>query len=230
MRLLNALREQRLDDHRYYHHSRVNQSLHLFSAFSFIIAYVFVVIDPIVSVLMGWLVAMWSRQIGHFFFEPKGYDELNTASHEYKEDIKIGYNLKRKVILLSVWALMPVLLLISPGLFDLMAPADGLYGFVYNVSVLWLCVAAAGLAFRTVQLFFIRDVQTGLVWFIKIATDPFNDIKLYYKSPLFLLKGERIDPMFDVRWGIESGAIARREESSRHSHDDAQEPSEASGR
>ena len=47
---------------------------------------------------------------------------------------------------------------------------------------------------RTIQLFFIRDVQTGLVWATKILTDPFHDIKLYYKAPLYLLRGELIDP------------------------------------
>ncbi len=31
---LTHLREQRWDDHRYYHHSRVNQALHLVSAVS----------------------------------------------------------------------------------------------------------------------------------------------------------------------------------------------------
>lgn len=30
---------QRWDDHRYYHHSRINQSLHLVSAVSFVCAY-----------------------------------------------------------------------------------------------------------------------------------------------------------------------------------------------
>ena len=44
------------------------------------------------------------------------------------------------------------------------------------------------------QLFFISDVQTGLVWMTKILTDPFHDIKLYYKAPLHLLRGELIDP------------------------------------
>ena len=34
---LEALREQRWDDHRYYHHSRINQSLHLLSAMSFVL-------------------------------------------------------------------------------------------------------------------------------------------------------------------------------------------------
>ena len=33
---LEHLKEQRWDDHRYYHHSRINQSLHLLSATSFI--------------------------------------------------------------------------------------------------------------------------------------------------------------------------------------------------
>ena len=55
-------------------------------------------------------------------------------------------------------------------------------------------VGVGGLLFRTVQLFFIRDVETGLVWMTKILTDPFNDIRLYYKAPLDLLRGELIDP------------------------------------
>ena len=55
-----------------------------------------------------------------------------------------------------------------------------------------------GLLFRTVQLFFVRDVQTGLVWITKIITDPFHDVMLYYRAPLALLRGEFIDPMRDV--------------------------------
>lgn len=35
-RFLDVLRTQRWDDHRYYHHSRINQSLHLVSAISFL--------------------------------------------------------------------------------------------------------------------------------------------------------------------------------------------------
>ena len=43
---LAELRTQRWDDHRYYHHSRINQSLHFLSAISFIIAYVTAFTDP----------------------------------------------------------------------------------------------------------------------------------------------------------------------------------------
>lgn len=49
--------------------------------------------------------------------------------------------------------------------------------------------------FRTLHLFVLRGVMTGLVWALKILTDPFHDVKLYWKSPLYLLRGELIDPM-----------------------------------
>src|SRR6201997_4209817 len=109
---LEHLREQRWDDHRYYHHSRINQSLHLVSAASFLCAYGLAFKDPAAAALTGWLVAMVSRQIGHMFFEPKGYDYINDATHEHKEAIKVGYNLRRKLVLLSIWALSPLLLLV----------------------------------------------------------------------------------------------------------------------
>lgn len=75
---LQELRTQRWDDHRYYHHSRINQSLHFVSAASFLIGYVMIFFDPVVSALIGWLVSMTSRQAGHFFFEPRGTTTSTT--------------------------------------------------------------------------------------------------------------------------------------------------------
>src|SRR5262249_16110831 len=111
---LRALDEQRWNDHRYYHHSRINQSLHLVSALSFLCTYVLVFTYPVAAALVGWLFAMVTRQVGHFFFEPKGYDVANQATHEFKEEVKVGYNLRRKAVLLSIWALVPVALAASP--------------------------------------------------------------------------------------------------------------------
>ena len=150
--------------------------------------------DPAIAALVGWLVAMTTRQAGHFFFEPKGYDEVNQATHEYKEEIKVGYNLRRKVVLLSIWALSPLALYFDPTLFGLFTPHTNAAEFVRHVGKIWLVIGAGGLLFRTVHLFFIKDVQTGLVWLTKILTDPFHDIKLYHKAPLYLLRGELIDP------------------------------------
>lgn len=194
MTFTEALRIQRWDDHRYYHHSRINQSLHLVSAISFLFAYVMLFKNPAVAALVGWLLAMTSRQIGHFFFEPKGYDAVNDATHEHKEEIKVGYNLRRKVVLLSIWALSPLPLYLDPTLFGIFTPHADNVEFIRHVAQIWLAVGIGGFLFRTVQLFFIKDVQTGLVWATKILTDPFHDIKLYHKAPLALLRGELIDP------------------------------------
>ena len=126
---LEQLRTQRWDDHRYYHHSRINQSLHFVSALSFLFAYVMLFFDPVISGLVGWLVSMSTRQAGHFFFEPKGYDHVNQATHEYKEEIKVGYNLQRKVVLMAIWALSPLVLFADPTLFGLFKPWTGAVDF-----------------------------------------------------------------------------------------------------
>ena len=192
---LEELREQRWDDHRYYHHSRINQSLHLFSASCFLATYALVFSSPVAAAVTGWILAMLSRQIGHFFFEPKGYDYANDVTHEHKEAIKVGYNLYRKVMLLSIWALSPLILYLDPNLFGSLTPHSDLSGFIYNLSVLWIFLGVAAVLFRTVQLFFQSGIQTGLAWFIKILTDPLHDIVLYHKAPLYVLRGELYDPV-----------------------------------
>src|ERR1044072_3347058 len=149
---LQELRTQRWDDHRYYHHSRINQSLHFVSAVSFMFAYVMLFIDPVVSALVGWLVSMTSRQAGHFFFEPKGYDHVNHATHEHKEAIKVGYNLRRKVLLYVAFLLAPLPLALDSTLFGLFETEN----WVDNIAMIWLAVGVGGLAFRTIHLFFLH--------------------------------------------------------------------------
>ncbi|MDP3164543.1 MAG: hypothetical protein Q8N06_03710 [Hydrogenophaga sp.] len=188
------LETQRWDDHRYYHHSRINQSLHLLSALSFLVAYALLFTDPALAALVAWLVSMVSRQAGHFFFEPKGYDEINQATHAYKEAVKVGYNLQRKVVLMVIWAASPLLLVAQPDLFGLMEPHTDLLGLAHNVGWMWLWVGVGGLAFRVMQLWVLKDLRTGLVWASKIVTDPFHDIKLYHRAPLQLLRGEWMEP------------------------------------
>jgi hypothetical protein len=185
---IETLRTQRWDDHRYYHHSLVNQSLHLLSAISFLWAYIMLFDDPAMAALIAWLVAMISRQAGHFFFEPMDYDDINHVTNDYKEAIKVGYNIRRKIVLMAVWVLSPLLLVVDPAMLGLFNPATTLMEFVKHVGYLWLAVGLGGLAFRTAQLCITKDAQTGLAWMIKIITDPFNDIRLYWASPAKLLR------------------------------------------
>ena len=168
---LEVLRVQRWDDHRYYHHSRINQTLHLISALSFLCAYVLVFKDPALAALVGWLVAMTTRQVGHLFFDPRGYDVVNQATDEYKEAVKVGYNIRRKIVLLTIWSLSPLILLVDPTLLRSVQPATTLAGFVRHLGYLWLAIGIGGLAFRTLHLFFIKPLQTGLAWATKILTN-----------------------------------------------------------
>jgi len=186
------LRTQRRDDHRYYHQCRINQTLHLLSALIFLGCYALLFSDPAMAGLVGWL-AMLTRQTGHFFFEPNGYDAVNNATNEYKEQVKVGYNQNRKIVLLIVWGLAPVALFLFPTLFGVFAPPAGKIDFIRHVGAVWLAIGIVGGLFRMVQLCVTRDLSTGLVWICKVLTDPFHNIAIYHKSPLALLRGERFD-------------------------------------
>jgi hypothetical protein len=134
---------------------------------------------------------------------------VNHATHEHKEAIKVGYNLRRKVVLLTIWALSPAILWIDPTAFGVFHAHTSTAELIDQIGQIWLVVGFGGLIFRTVHLFFLRDVQTGLVWITKIATDPFHDVKLYWKAPLYLLKGELIDPMGHASHGHEASLATR---------------------
>jgi hypothetical protein len=198
-RFLQLLQTQRWDDHRFYHQSRINQSLHLISAISFLVAYGVLFTDPALAAIIGWCISMATRQSGHFFFEPRGFDQVNQVSDEHKEEIKVGYNMLRKTVLITIWALIPALLWLTPSLFGLIEPATTLNGLVHDVGMAWLALGVTGMLLRVLQLWVRDDLLTGLAWMCKILTDPFHDIMLYHKAPLHLLRGELLDPMPHVR-------------------------------
>lgn len=189
-----TLRIQRHDDHRYYHHSRINQALHLVSACSFLVAYALLLVNPPMAAIVAWLVGMTTRQLGHFVFEPKGYDHVNLATHEHKEAIKVGYNLHRKVVLLSVWALVPLVLLIDPSLMGMLSPHDDWREFVTSIGMVWLALGLGGVALRMLQLVWLQGAVASVAWGVKIATDPLHDIKLYWRAPIQLWRGEFFAP------------------------------------
>jgi len=198
-RLYETIQVQRWDDHRYYHQSRINQSLHLISALSFLAAYALLFVDPVMAALIAWLIAMTTRQAGHFFFESKDYDVINQATHEHKEAIKVGYNLNRKVVLLSIWAAIPVFAVVWPPAITWAVPEFFEDSALRMIGIAWLFLGVAGLLYRVMQLVAQENITHGLAWALKILTDPFHDVKLYHRSPLYLLRGELYDPMEYVR-------------------------------
>ena len=190
------LKEQRWDDHRFYHHSRVNQTLHLISACSFLVTYALLFTHPVVAALFGWTFAMCIRQVGHFFFEPKGYDE-DEPGHARVQGGGEGRLQPAPqgdpALDLGRWCRWSsTSRRRCSGCSRRPGPTSA--ATCDHLAQLWIGLAAGALLFRTIHLFFIRGVQTGLVWFTKILTDPFHDIMLYHKAPLALLRGELIEP------------------------------------
>lgn len=185
----------RWDDHRFYHQCRINQTLHLISAVSFLVAYGMLFVDPAMAGIIGWVVGMVTRQSGHIFFEPREYDHINNTSYANKESIKVGYNMNRKGVLIGVWLALPVLLWANPTLFGLIEAPVGFAGYAHSVGLMWLGLGVSGIIFRTLHLFFLRSPAWGLAWAVKILTDPFHNIDIYWKSPLALLRGQRLDPL-----------------------------------
>lgn len=198
-RFLATLREQRWDDHRLYHHSRINQSLHFVSALGFLVAYGLLFVDPAMAAILAWCFSMTTRQAGHFFFEPRGFDTVNGVSDAHKEAVKVGYNIRRKIVLMGAWVGIPALLWFSPSVFGLIEPAADTRGWVNDVGIAWLALGVAGLLARTAQLWLRDGAVPALAWATKILTDPVHDVILYHKAPLALLRGERLDPMDHVR-------------------------------
>jgi hypothetical protein len=109
----------------------------------------------------------------------------------------VGYNLRRKVILLSIWIAVPIILWLIPDFFGLLGDQHIDKGLIYNTAILWLFTGIGAVVFRTVHLFYLMGFQSGLVWAIKILTDPFHDIKIYHRAPLHILRGNLYDDMTD---------------------------------
>lgn len=196
---IEELRAQRWDDHRYYHQSRINQSLHFLSACCFVLSYAILPFDPASAALLAWGVSMTTRQAGHFFFEPRGFDVVNHVTDDYKEAIKVGYNIRRKIVLMSVWAASPIVLWASPSLGGLIEPATDLRSYLHDVGIAWFALGIVGIGLRGLQLLVSRGARTAFAWVVKLATDPFHDIVLYHRAPLALLRGELLDPMSHAR-------------------------------
>jgi hypothetical protein len=111
--------------------------------------------------------------------------------------VKVGYNLRRKLVLLSIWVAVPLLLWRDPSCFGLLSAQQMQLGLMHNIAVAWLLLGAGAVLFRTVQLFCLKGVQAGLVWFTKILTDPLHDIRIYHRAPAHILRGQMYDDMSD---------------------------------
>ena len=185
MTFLEALAEQRWDDHRYYHHNRINQALHLVSAVTFIAAYVLLFIEPVCggdagvadcdAVTPDWPLLLRAARLrrgqsGDARAQGRDQGRLQPAP---QDGAAHDLGARRR------WCCT------SPTRRSAACCRRSTAGMasLNNLAIMWLVLGCGAIVFRSVQLFFLRTCRPAWCGPTKILTDPFHDVKLYHKAP-----------------------------------------------
>lgn len=156
------------DDHVASHSHPTNQLLHLISSSSFVVAYVMIFSDFAMAMWLGFF-ALFLRQIGHALIEPPCHD---------KEQLLLGFDTRTKSMILGGYLAIPLIHVAASNSLE----PDALMAMVPAVALQWFAFTALVIFGRVAVLFRKHGVYNGLVWFVKLITDPFTDIKAYYPS------------------------------------------------
>jgi glutamate-1-semialdehyde 2,1-aminomutase len=154
--------QRKADDHEASHHSRVNQVLHLVSSSVFIYCYFAILTDVTRAMWLG-LPALFVRQIGHAVFEPPCHD---------KEASLLGFDTRSKTAIVAVYLAIPLVHLWLGGSADTAALAPA-------IAWHWLLFTLFVVLGRVGYLVWRHGLRSSLVWFVKLATDPFSDLAAY---------------------------------------------------
>jgi glutamate-1-semialdehyde 2,1-aminomutase len=69
----------------------------------------------------------------------------------------------------------------------------GLMAAAPALAYWWFLMTVVVVMGHVVFLAWKHDVRSSLIWFVKLITDPFTDIKAYYTSPFRLLANEQAE-------------------------------------
>lgn len=140
------------DDHVASHSNQVNQFLHFISSSMFIYCYHVFWRCRACAMMLG-LVSLTLRQSGHAIFEPPCHKE---------EDLLLGFNTRSKCIVFGSYLVTPLV--------------------TRNITDVWFIVTAFYVLGHTSLLWIRYGFCMSMVWFIKLVTDPFTDIMVYWPS------------------------------------------------
>lgn len=156
------------DDHVASHSHPTNQLLHLVSSSSFIVAYVLIFSDFAAAMWLG-LAALFLRQIGHALVEPPCHD---------KEQLLLGFDTRSKSIILGAYLLIPLVHMAASN----SLATDALLAMIPAIAKEWFGLTSLVILGRVAVLIRKHGMYNAMVWFVKLITDPFTDIKAYYRS------------------------------------------------
>ncbi|MGE0679470.1 MAG: aminotransferase class III-fold pyridoxal phosphate-dependent enzyme [Candidatus Binatia bacterium] len=169
----SEIMQRKHDDHVASHSNLLNQFFHLLSSSVFIYCYYLIFSDLTQAMCLG-LAALFVRQFGHAILEPPCHD---------KEQLLLGFNTRNKTLIVAGYLLLPVIPLVRADSFTfatltLMAP---------TVAQQWFLLTMAVVLGHVAYLVWRHNFRSSMIWFVKLATDPFTDIVAYYSSVYKLL-------------------------------------------
>jgi uncharacterized membrane protein YGL010W len=187
--VIEEIKFQLKQDHDYYHHSLLNQSLHFLSGVLNLIAIFLIASGSLAQGVALFMISWFTRQVGHFFLESKDFDFKLNKTFQQKEEEKVGANLERKRMMIAGLVIAAMCFIFSPETLIRLANIVG-YSTKESFDALMffsLIVFLATWILRTLWLIFFHSPLRGFSWFLKIIYDPINDIYLYGKSPLKMI-------------------------------------------
>ena len=100
----------------------------------FLVAYVLVFTDPAIAALIGWLVAMRAGKPVTSSSSPRATTRSTRRPTSTRKRSRSATTCNRKIVLLAIWALSPLLLWFDPTLFGMFAPHRTAGEFVRHVG------------------------------------------------------------------------------------------------
>jgi glutamate-1-semialdehyde 2,1-aminomutase len=139
----------------------------------FICCYFLIFADLTQAMCLG-LAALFVRQFGHAILEPPCHD---------KEEVLLGFNTRNKTLIVAGYLLLPVIHMVKASSLTFATLA----AMVPAIAREWFFLTLAVVLGHVVYLVWEHNFRSAMIWFIKLATDPFTDIVAYYSSPYKLL-------------------------------------------
>ena len=141
-------------DHNISHNNIMNQRLHLISSSMYMFCYFYIWVDFYTTVYIS-LVAFVVRQAGHYFFEPPN-DEKKL----------LGFTTESKCTIVSSYVV---------GAFCC-------YVIDENYAKMIFMITAYFVFDHITKIIDIHGVESAVLWFVKLITDPITDVITYRNS------------------------------------------------
>lgn len=153
------------DDHVASHSHPLNQLFHLLSSSVFIYCY-FLIFTDLTTAVSASLAALFVRQFGHAIVEPPCHD---------KEELLLGFNTPNKTMIVTAYSAIPIANMLAAGSWTLATFLDKWP----TIAQQWWGLTLVVVFGRVAYLAWLHDFRISMIWFVKLVTDPFTDIKAY---------------------------------------------------